>query len=130
MLKVLWFLLAFALVVVGGTVIDPYAAQYGVKSAAKNACNEHIRRAKGFEQLPWEEEFRRRARGAGVDLKSPQQYAFRVEEDQAEGRWVCRYKVAWNSTTPWFLLSTVQPELRPLKITHRIDDTHSVSKTW
>jgi hypothetical protein len=130
MIKILWLLLAIALVIGGGTLVDPITGYYGVKAAAKNACNEHIRRAKGFQEEPWEEEFRRRARGSGVELKSSQQYVFKVEEDKGEGRWVCNYKVAWKSTTPWFLVDIVYPQLEPLTITHRLDDKHGIAKSY
>jgi hypothetical protein len=130
MLKLLWIVLAIAAVIVGGTVVDPISGHYGVKAAAKNACNEHIRRAKGFGHEPWEEEFVRRARIAGVDLKNSQQYVFTVEEDKAEGRWVCHYKVAWRSTTPWFLVELIAPTVQPLTLVQRLDDTHGIAKAY
>ena len=125
--KLFYALLAFAAVLAIGTVVTPYVAQYEVKQAAKLTCTSFMRGVRDINGNEWREDFVRKARMSGVQLKSEQQYAFKIEKQTNLNLWHCTFKAAWNSETPVFLIGQFLPDVPPLKITHRIDDSHDVS---
>jgi hypothetical protein len=128
--KLFYALLAVAVVLAVGTVMTPYVAQYEVKQAAKLTCTSFMRGARDIKANDWRDEFVRKARMSGVQLKSDQQYLFAIEKQPNLNRWHCTFKVAWNSETPVFLIGQYLPNIPPLKITHRIDDAHDVAITF
>jgi hypothetical protein len=128
--KLVLLLGAFAVVVVIGTIMPPYIAQYEVKQAAKLTCNAFIRGASDINAPAWREDFVRKARAADVFLKSEQQYLFKLEKQHEQNRWHCSFKVAWNSETPVFLVGQFFGDVPPVKITHRVDDAHDVPLSY
>ncbi|MDP2344796.1 MAG: hypothetical protein Q8O67_27865 [Deltaproteobacteria bacterium] len=128
--KLIIALIIAAVVVVGGTVVTPWSAEYEVKTAAKIACSALII-VKKFKDKDntWEQTFIKKAQGAGVQLKKGQ-YLFDMQEVKNEGLWRCRFKAAWRSTTPWLALSGVFPEMPPLVYVNRIDKTFDIMNSY
>ncbi|MBM4279490.1 MAG: hypothetical protein FJ137_01580 [Deltaproteobacteria bacterium] len=120
-------LVAITVALAIATVASPYVTQYRVKQAAQITCNAFTRHTVKIEDAAWREDFTRKARIAGANLKSEQQYLFKIEKQVDLNRWRCTFKVAWNSQTPIFLIGAYLPDLPQIKLTHRIDDVHDVS---
>jgi hypothetical protein len=124
--KLLFLLAGVAAALAVMTFSTPYLAQYQVKQAAKLTCNSFTRGNVDINDRAWREDFVRKASVVGVMLKSDQQYHFAIEKQTNLNRWHCTFKVAWRSETPVFLLGDFLPEVPPLKLTHRIDDSHDL----
>lgn len=130
--KLVLLLLGLALVIGIGSWYPPFAQGYEVKNAMKLACNDVIRKYKGWRDdwlnqgTEWKDVFVRRAGGAGVRLQE-KQYSFRPSHDAQAGEFVCKAKVTYPTKMEWFLISdffTVEPVLGTKKIEfeHRILD--------
>jgi hypothetical protein len=119
-----------AVVVVVGTWITPWSAEYEVKTAARLACAQLIIVSKYKDpNNPWEESFIRKSMAAGIRLKKGQ-YLFDIKEVKNEGLWRCHFKAAWRSSTPWMLLSAVFPEVPPLEYVNRIDKNFDIKNSY
>ena len=117
-------------VVLGGTYLTPWSAEYEVKTAARIACSHLITVAKYNDtKNPWEENFIRKSNAAGVRLKKGQ-YLFDMKEVKNEGVWRCHFKAAWRSSTPWMLVSAVFPEAPPLEYVNRIDKKFDIPNSF
>ncbi len=126
MAKLLYVVIALVVLLGLATIATPFMAQYEVKRAARVTCSDFFRAHRDIQGPEWRDDFVRKARIAGVNLKSDQQYLFQLEKRTSLNMWHCRFKVAWNSETPVIGIGELVTELPKIKITHRIDETYEV----
>ncbi|HEY1099603.1 MAG TPA: hypothetical protein VGF99_11780 [Myxococcota bacterium] len=126
--KLLFIIVAFALVILVGTWLEPFTAEYEVKTAGKIACNSILQNIRYNEphRREWEATFVQKARVAGVMLTN-EQYNF--EPGTAYDDMTCHFVVAWRSTTPLIFIGDLF-DLPPMKLLHRLDYVHKVKKNW
>ncbi len=126
-LKILIFAaVIFGAVVMGVTYSEPFSVEYGVKTAARTACNELSAEKRFNRPTTWEKTFVQLARQAGVNLE-PAQYKFDLEVTAYAT--ICTAVVAWRSKTPIFLISDAF-DSPPLNIVHRINVRHEVKRSY
>lgn len=127
--KLVAALIFLVLIILVGTWLTPWTAEYEVKTAAKTACNEVIKTKKGYGDPKWTERFVRQSSTAGVKLKEGQ-FAFSAEILPNINKGRCHFKVAWKSVTPWLGVSDFFDDVPPLTMIHRLDAVHEIPLTF
>jgi len=129
--KLIFILVVFVVVVLVGTWLEPFAAEYEVKTAAKIACNDYMAMMRSNTpnaNRQWETRFVQSARRAGVALKNDQ-YDFQAGNIADRQEITCRFIVAWRSVTPIILVGDVLG-LPPMSLVHRLDYVHKVKRNF
>ncbi len=129
--KLLVALGVFAVLVLVGTWLEPFSAEYEVKTAAKIACNDFMAiKRSNTPNAPgtWEAKFLQQSRKAGVLLNSDQ-YDFQAGDISNRQEIKCHFIIAWRSVTPLLLIGELFA-LPPMTLVHRLDYVHAVKRNF
>lgn len=124
------FTLVAGAVIGGGTYLEPWAQEYEVKTAISMTCSDLMKvRHVGPANEEQRESLLGRLRRAQVKFK-PENVALSGGTNKQAGKLTCDGKVVYDTSTPWLAITTIKPDLPPLKIHHVVVVKKEVSDRW